>query len=229
MFFIDPLYIIIIAPGFLLSLYATIKVKATFFRYQSSFTNLTGAQAARKILDAAGLYHVDVVKTTGWLSDHYDPSRKVVRLSPEVYEGNNISAVSVAAHETGHALQDATSYTPLVLRNSAVPIASIGSNLSWILIFIGFLLGALSLVKIGVLLFTGVVIFQLITLPVEINASSRAKKLLVEHGIIEESRIGEVSKVLTAAALTYVAAAVTSILNLLYYLISLGLLSNRED
>lgn len=227
--FFDPLYFIILAPGIILSLYATIKVKATFAKYNSVNTPFSGAEVARKLLDAAGLFHVKVVPTEGMLSDHYDPRDKVIRLSEDVYYGSSVSALAVAAHETGHALQDASSYTPLVLRNMAVPMASLGSNLSWIIIFIGFAMNAIGLIKLGILLFSGVVLFQVITLPVEFNASTRAREILLQYGIIPQAQAVYVKKVLNAAALTYVAAALTAILTLIYYMIRAGLIGRSRD
>ena len=174
---IDPLYWMIMIPVFLLSLFATFKVKSTFAKYSRVPTNsgITGAEAAAQILRRNGLTDVSVVETSGFLSDHYDPRTREVRLSPEVFRGSTLAAVGVAAHETGHAVQHANSYAPLVLRNAMVPVANIGSSLSWIIIILGFIIGALGLVKIGIILFSAVVLFQVITLPVEFNATSRGR------------------------------------------------------
>ncbi len=229
MFMIDPLYIMMIAPVFLFSLYATLRVKTTFNKYSQvgSRSGLTGSEVARLILRQNGLGNVDVVETSGFLSDHYDPRHKVVRLSPEVYRSNSIAAIGVAAHETGHAIQHAKNYAPLTLRNTMVPVASIGSNLSWIIIFAGLLLQMANLMVLGIILFTAVVGFQLITLPVEFNASTRAKQVLSSHGILSSGELAGVNKVLSAAAMTYVAAAASALATLLYYILRLFLMRDE--
>ena len=230
MFMIDPLYIIMITPVLLLSLWATIRVKTTFNKYSKvgSRSGMTGAEVARFILRHNGLGNVDVVETTGFLSDHYDPRSKVVRLSPDVYRNNSIAAIGVAAHETGHAIQHARSYSPLVLRNTMVPIASIGSNMSWVIIFAGLLLQMSNLLLLGIVLFTAVVAFQVITLPVEFNASTRAKQVLASYGILGSAELAGVNKVLSAAAMTYVAAAASAIATLLYYVLRFFMMSGDE-
>ncbi len=227
---LDPLYWMMMIPVFILSAFASFRVKSAFSKYSKIGTSsgLTGADAAREILRINGLSHVGVVETRGFLSDHYDPLKKVVRLSPEVYRNNSISAVGVAAHETGHAIQHAKSYGPLVLRNTFVPIASFGSNFAWIAIIAGMFLGMLGLVKAGVILFSAVVAFQLITLPVEFNASARAKEILGTRGIVSAVELNGVNKVLSAAAMTYVAAAASSIMTLLYFLLRLGILGGDD-
>lgn len=226
---IDPLYWIMIIPVMVVSGVASFRVKSTFkkFSKKTSASGLTGAETAREILKRNGLSKINVVETSGFLSDHYDPSKKTVRLSHDVYHGNSISSIGVAAHETGHAIQHAQSYSPLTLRNTMVPIASIGSNFSWIIIIAGFFMGALGLVKFGIILFCTVVVFQLITLPVEFNASSRAKKIL-SSGMISSGEAQGVSSVLSAAAMTYVAAALSSIVTLLYFLLRAGILGGDE-
>jgi Zn-dependent membrane protease YugP len=232
LFQIDPLYWMIMAPVLLLSLYASFKVKNVFSEYSKERNSalMTGAEVAEALLERNGLSStIQVVESKGFLSDHYDPTKKIIKLSPEVYNSPSIAAMGVAAHETGHAIQHAKSYAPLVLRNMMVPLASIGSNLSWIIIIAGFLLQALSLIKFGILLFSLVVIFQIITLPVEFNASRRAKLMLSEYGIVPSRDIEGVSRVLTAAALTYVAAAASSIATLLYFLLRSGLIGGRDD
>ena len=228
---IDPLYWIMMIPVLLLSLFASIKVKSTFSKYSriASASGMTGAEVATQILRRNGLTNVSVTETRGFLSDHYDPLKKVVRLSPDVYRSNSISAIGVAAHETGHAIQHAKAYSPLVLRNTMVPVANIGSSLSWIIIIAGFIFGAMGLVKAGIVLFSVVVFFQLITLPVEFNASSRAKEMLASYGLISQTELVGVRKVLSAAAMTYVAAAASSVVTLLYFLIRAGLLGGRDD
>ena len=190
---------------------------------------MTGADVAKEILTRNGLSHVAVVETGGFLSDHYDPAKKVVRLSPDVYRSSSLASIGVAAHETGHAIQHAKAYGPLTLRNMMVPLASIGSNLSWVIIFAGFIFGALGLVKVGIVLFSTVVVFQLITLPVEFNASARAKSILTSYSIVSKEEMVGVNKVLSAAAMTYVAAAISSVVTLLYFLIRAGLLGGGDD
>ncbi len=228
---IDPLYWMMMAPVLILSLVATVKVKSTFNKYSKvmSASGMTGADVAAELLRRNGLTNIAVTETGGFLSDHYDPAKKVIRLSPDVYRSNSVAAIGVAAHETGHAIQHAKAYSPLALRNTMVPVASIGSSLSWIIIFAGFILGFMGLVKVGIVLFSAVVLFQLITLPVEFNASSRAKEMLASYGLISQGELAGVRKVLSAAAMTYVAAAASSIMTLLYFLIRAGLLGGRDD
>lgn len=228
---IDPLYWIIMTPVLILSFVASARVKSAYNKYSriASRSGLSGAQVAEIILRRSGLGHIPVVETTGFLSDHYDPRKKVIRLSPEVFRNNSISAIGVAAHETGHAVQHAKQYTPLVLRNMIAPTASIGSNLSWIIIIAGFIIGSLGLMKLGILLFSLVVFFQLITLPVEFNASARAKEVLVSYNLLSTTELQGVRKVLSAAALTYVAAAASAIATLLYFLLRAGLLGGGDD
>lgn len=228
---LDPLYWVMMLPVLLLSLYASYRVKSAFKKYSKYTTSrrLTGAETARQILQSYGLGNVDVVETRGFLSDHYDPIKKVVRLSPGVYNSSSISSVGVAAHETGHALQHARAYKPLMFRNAIAPTASIGSNFSWIIIIVGFIFGSLGLVKLGIVLFSLVVIFQLVTLPVEFNASARAKEILASNGIVTPGELAGVSNVLSAAAMTYVAAAASAIMTLLYFLVRAGLLGGGDD
>jgi uncharacterized protein len=228
---IDPLYWMMMAPVLILSLYASIKVKSTFRKYSKvmSASGLTGAEVAMQILRRNGLTGVSVTETGGFLSDHYDPTKKVVRLSPDVFRSNSIAAIGVAAHETGHAVQHAKAYGPLALRNTMVPVANIGSSLSWIIIIAGFIFGVMGLIKVGIVLFSVVVFFQLVTLPVEFNASSRAKAMLSSYGLISETELQGVGKVLSAAAMTYVAAAASSVMTLLYYLIRAGFLGGRDE
>lgn len=223
----DPLYWMLLGPCLLLSLWASWRVKATFSRYSRipASSGLTGAQAAALMLRQAGLTGVNIERVRGFLSDHYDQRHKVLRLSPEVYDGRNLAAVGVACHEAGHAIQDARNYAPLVARNAIVPTAGIGSNLGVWLVVIGAILGAgqgsslgMSLAVTGLLLFSTVVVFQLINLPVEFNASARAREMLPQMGVI--SSAGEsagVARVLNAAAMTYVAATITAIVSLLYW------------
>ena len=184
--------------------------------------NITGAEVARELLDSQGLYDVAIEETKGFLSDHYDPRSKVLRLSPAVYRTPSISAAGVAAHEMGHALQDSSGYFPLRIRSSLVPATQFGSTLAPWLILAGFLLRFTSLAWIGVILFGVTVLFTLVTLPVEFDATKRAKQLLVNSGVLIGDEIKGVDKVLDAAALTYVAAAITAVMNLLYYVMLLG-------
>jgi len=231
MFGIDPLYWMLMIPVMLLSFVASFRVKSAFKKYSQirSAFGITGAQAARQILDRNGLNHIEVVETHGFLSDHYDPMKKVVRLSPEVYRSPSLASVGIAAHETGHAVQHAKSYAPLMLRNMMVPVASIGSNFAWIAIMAGFVIGMMGLVKIGILLFSAVVVFQLVTLPVEFNASAKAKEMLTGYGLVSTGELAGVNKVLSAAAMTYVAAAASAIVTLLYFLLRAGLIGGRDD
>ncbi len=228
---IDPLYWMIMLPILLFSLWASASVKSAFAKYSryALASGLSGAEAARFILQRNGIHDVKVEEGSGILSDHYDPSAKKVRLSKSVYYGNSVSAVGVAAHETGHAIQHANGYAPLALRSVLAPSAMIGSNLSYFIIFLGFILGAVGLIKIGIILFSTVVAFQLITLPVEIDASNRAKRMLADYGMVTSYELKGVSGVLNAAAMTYVAAAASSIATLLYYLLRAGLLGGRDE
>lgn len=230
MFYFDPLYFIIVAPGVLLALYASWKVKHTFARASEMAAGYTGAQVAQAILDAEGIHNVGIEPTDGYLSDHYDPRAKVLRLSPDVYNGRSLAAVGVAAHEVGHAIQDAHGYALMSLRNAVVPMASIGSSLSWIFIMVGIGAAIQSLAIVGCALFTLVVIFQVVNLPVEFNASSRARQALLSHGLVNAEGDREVGRVLNAAAMTYVAATVTAVLTLLYYLLRSGVIGgSRRD
>ncbi len=201
------------------------RVRSTYAEAERIAAPLSGAAAARHILDSAGLQNVDIEMIPGELSDHYDPRQRVLRLSEAVYQGRSLAAVGIAAHESGHALQDARHYAPLVIRNAAVPVAGFGSKFSFILLFIGLMLSVQVplvgqwLVLGGLALFGAVVFFQLVNLPVEFNASSRAKVQLVELGIVSPQEMVYVNRVLDAAALTYVAATLQALLTLLYYIL----------
>lgn len=214
--FFDPLYFLFIAPAFILGLWAQMRVKSTFATAQRLAAPLSGAAAARHILDSAGLQNVDIQQVQGFLSDHYDPRHKVLRLSPEVYQNRSLAAVGIAAHESGHAIQDAHNYAPLVVRNAVVPAAGFGSNIGILLVILGAIFQVGPLVLAGIGLFSCVVFFQLVNLPVEFNASARAKVQLVQLGIINQQELTYVNKVLNAAAWTYVAATLQAILTLLY-------------
>lgn len=221
--FFNPLYLVFALPGLLLGLFAQARVKGAFNKYKQVRTaqNVTGAQVARTLLDAQGLYQIQVEEGKGFLSDHYDPRSKILRLSPEVYRTPSVAAAGIAAHEMGHALQDAGGYFPLQIRSAIVPAAQFGSTLApWIFIA-GLLLNITTLSWVGLILFGAAVIFTLVTLPVEFDASRRAKKLLTTNNVLIGNEIEGVNKVLDAAALTYVAAAVSAIGTFLYYLLLL--------
>ena len=219
MFIFDPMYFLYVAPAFMLALWAQAKVKTTYAAADRVAAPLSGAAAARHILDSAGLQSVDIEQIPGELSDHYDPRHKVLRLSPNVYQKRSLAAVGIAAHEAGHALQDAKNYAPLLIRNAAVPAAGIGSKAGMTLAVIGMIFQPLSfLFPIGIALFGCVVFFQVVNLPVEFNASARAKAQLAQLGIVGEEQMVYVRKVLGAAALTYVAATLQAIMVLLYLL-----------
>lgn len=228
--FFDPMYFVFIGPAILLSLWASWRTRSAFKKYSKVRTasGLTGAQAAKLMLERAGIDDVDVVATRGTLSDHYNPLKKTLALSEPVYGTPSVAAVGVACHEAGHAIQHAKAYKPLALRSALVPTAGIGSKLGiWVMIA-GMLFQAQALVGVGAVLFSAVVLFQLVTLPVEFDASARAKRLAVEHGIVLPQEREGVDRVLNAAAMTYVAAAVSSLLTLLYFLWRSGLLGGRR-
>lgn len=214
-------------PGLLLALLASFLTRATFKRYSrvQAASRLTGAEAAERMLRSQGIDTVRIERSHGFLSDHFDPSTNTLRLSAGVFDSPSLSAIGVACHEAGHALQKASGYAPLGLRSSLVPVTQIGSHLAFPIIIGGFMLGRPGLVQLGILLFAVVVAFTLITLPVEWNATARAKKLMVSSGIVTAQEQPHAASVLNAAFLTYVAAAVSSILTLLYYL-SMGRRSN---
>jgi uncharacterized protein len=216
---LDPMYFLYVAPAFLLGLWAQMRIRSSYAKAQQMPAPLSGAAAARHILDSAGLMNVAIEEIPGELTDHYDPKEKVLRLSSAVYEGRNLASVGIAAHESGHALQDAQAYAPLTIRNAAVPMANIGSGIGMTLFVVGMIFSALHfLVLVGIALFSAVVFFQVVNLPVEFNASSRAKAQLMQLGIINEEGLYYVNKVLSAAALTYVAATLQAIMTLLYLL-----------
>ncbi len=215
----DPKYLLFVAPAFLLALWAQMKVKSTYAAAGKVAASLSGAAAARHILDSAGLQNVAIEQVPGELSDHYDPRHKVLRLSADVYQRRSLAAVGIAAHEAGHAIQDARNYAPLMIRNAAVPAANIGSSLGMTLAFIGVIFSSLSfLLWVGIGLFCCVVFFQVVNLPVEFNASTRAKEQLAQLGIVSPDQMVYVRKVLSAAAMTYVAATLQAIMVLLYLL-----------
>ncbi|MEM9645514.1 MAG: zinc metallopeptidase [Planctomycetota bacterium] len=219
-------YFAFVIPPLLLGLYAQWRVKSNFRSMSQIPARMTGAEAARRMLDSGGLQSVPIELTPGTLSDHYDPRGKVIRLSSDVYNGRNMAALGVACHEAGHAFQDAKEYAPLVIRNLAVPAANFGSGAGMMMLFGGLLLNISPLAWLGVAVFSGVVFFQLVNLPVEFDASARAKRQLVEQGLIAEMELPYVSKVLNAAALTYVAGTLQAIMTLAYYVFIL--LNNRD-
>ncbi len=222
--FFDPLYFIIVGPFFLLGLLAQFWVKSAFSSGQNVPTYLSGAEAAREIMRRNGL-DLPIECIPGELSDHYDPSAKVLRLSQAVYEGRNAAAVGVAAHEVGHALQDAERYPALVVRNMAVPMASLGSGAGIWLFVLGLIFSMEALVLAGIVLFSCVVFFQLVNLPVEFNASTRARRQLAEMGMFTDESLSAVSRTLTAAAMTYVAATLQAVMTLVYLVLS----SSRDE
>ena len=227
-FGLNPMYLVFALPALILGLYAQLKVKRAFDRYSRVRAGMTGAQAARALLDGEGLYDVTVEETKGFLSDHYDPRSRTLRLSPKVARDNSVAAVGVAAHEAGHALQHAGAYWPLQIRSTMVPTVQFGSWLGPIIFFLGLMMNAMSIAWLGVILFGGVALFAVVTLPVELDASRRAKALLRERFLVDQQGMVGVAKVLDAAALTYVAAAVQAISTLLYYVFLLSG-SRRRD
>lgn len=229
--FFDPVYLAFLLPGILLSLWASWNTKATFNKYSQvgSRRGWSGAEAARELIKRRGAQGVRVEETPGFLSDHYDPGARVLRLSPDVFHGRSLAALGVAAHEAGHAIQHATGYGPLKWRSWIVKPAMIGSNLSSVVLTIGFMSQMAGLVWIGIILFSAFVLFTLVTLPVEFDASNRAVAALQETGMIEPSEAPGARAVLRAAAMTYVAAAIAAILQLLYFLMRAGLLGGRRE
>lgn len=216
-YYYDPTYMLIVISA-LISLFAQFLVNSRFSKYSRvrSRSGMTGAQAAERILQSQGIYDVAIQRVSGKLTDHYDPRNKTLNLSDAVYASRSVAAVGVAAHECGHAIQHARGYAPLSFRSALVPVANIGSQLSWLFIILGiFFGGSHTLIMIGILMFSAAVLFQLVTLPVEFNASGRALKLLSETGILQKDEVSDTRKVLSAAALTYVAAATTAVLQLL--------------
>ena len=240
MFYFDPLYMVMMLAGLVMSIWATTKVKANFAKYSKipSSGGLTGAEVARRILQENGIHDVAVEPTRsrqflgmggdGIIDDHYDPRTKKVCLSPQVYQGNSQAAIGIAAHEVGHAIQHAVGYSAFKVRSSIAPAAALGSNMAYFFLMFGFIFHSMGMIKVGILMFSIAVAFQFVTLPVEFDASRRAKKLLVEYNLASGSDSVGVAKVLDAAALTYVAAAAAALLNLIYFLIRSGLLNNRR-
>ena len=229
--FFDPLYLMIMAPVTIFALAAQWLVKSRYqkFSQYGLRSGLTGAEVSRQILRANNITEVRVEETRGWLSDHYSPVEKVLRLSPDVYHGRSLAAAGIAAHESGHAIQHASGYAIMNLWQALAKPASVASNMAFWVIMIGFFIQAAGLVTLGILGFSLIVLFQIVTLPVEFNASARAKRLLYEYNIIRGQEYEGVAAVLNAAAMTYVAAAVSSAATLLYFLIRAGLIGGRRD
>lgn len=233
-YYIDWTYIVLVIPAMILALYAQNKVNSTFKKYSrvASRSGMNGAQAARRLMELNGIYDVSIERVSGNLTDHYDPSKKVLRLSDSVYSDTSVAAIGVAAHETGHAIQHARGYVPLTLRTVMVPLANLGSTLSMPLIFLGILFSFSSvmgntMINLGILLFGLSVVFTIITLPVEFNASRRAVACLGDSGILYDDEIGGVKKVLSAAAMTYVASTAVALANFLRLIIIFG--GRRRD
>ena len=229
MYGIDLTYLFLVVPAILICMWAQFKVKSTYAKYSrvASRSGYTADRVARMILDSHQLYQVSIEHVSGDLTDHYDPRTRVLRLSDTVYHSNSMAAIGVAAHEAGHACQHAESYAPLVIRNAIVPVCNFGSQLSMPVILLGILFSSQFLLNLGIVLFAAVTLFQLITLPVEFNASSRAIQTLENSGMFTQEEVGTSKKVLQAAALTYVGAMLVSLMNLLRLLILFG--GRRRD
>jgi Zn-dependent membrane protease YugP len=226
----DPVYFYFVLPGLILAGIASIMTSSTFNKYSKvrSVKGITGAEAARRLLIGAGIGDVRIEQVSGFLSDHYDPSAKVLRLSPKVYGENSLSAIGVACHEAGHALQHAQGYVWLNMRSAMVPAVNLSSTLSYFVLIGGFILSSFNLIFAGIILFSASVLFSIITLPVEWDASSRAKVLMVQCGAVDRIEAQSAGAVLNAAFLTYLAAAISSLLTLLYYLYRAGIIGGRR-
>ncbi|MFH0919199.1 MAG: zinc metallopeptidase [Fibrobacterota bacterium] len=227
--FFDPLYLAFALPGLLLALYATFKTKATFAKYAkvNAGSRLTGAAAAERLLSRAGVRNVKIETAQGFLSDHYDPSTRTLRLSPDVFHSTGLSAIGVACHEAGHALQHAQGYRWLSLRTALVPATHVSSWLSYIVITLGFIMASTPFILLGAFIFSAAVVFSIVTLPVEYDATRRAKELMVSSGVVAAREAEQAGEVLNAAFLTYVAAAVSSLLLFAYYLMRSGVFGRR--
>ena len=229
--FFDPLYFVLLVPAMVLAAIATILTRTTFDKYSqyTASSGMTGAEAADRLLQQEGVRDVKIESVDGFLSDHYDPRSKTLRLSSAVYASRSLAAIGVACHEAGHALQHAHAYAPLQIRSALVPATQIGSFGSYIFFMLGMFLRVPFLLKFGVLLFSLVVLFSIVTLPVEWDASARAKRLMVRAGIVSPDEQIMAGKVLNAAFMTYLASALTALLTLLYYLIRSGLIGGRRN
>lgn len=228
---LDPIYWLFMIPGLILAGIASAKTKGTFNKFSkvAASSRMTGAQAARRMLDRNDLQDVTINRVRGFLSDHYNPINRTLNLSPDVHDSQSLSAIGVACHEAGHALQHAEGYVPLQIRSAMVPITQFSSWGSYIFILLGVFMQSTGMMKLGVILFGIGFIFSIVTLPVEWNASARAKRQMVSDGIVQPSEAQDAGKVLDAAFLTYVASAITALLTLLYYMMRLGLLGGRDD
>jgi Zn-dependent membrane protease YugP len=229
-FFFDPTFVLLV-PAMILAMYAQFKVKSTYGRYSQVLARrgVTAEQVSRILLDRFGLSGISVEQVPGELTDHYDPSRKVLRLSQSVWGNPSIAAIGVAAHEVGHAVQDLQGYAPLRIRNGIVPVVNFSSMAAMPLFFLGFLFRSGMMVNVGILLFLGVIVFHLVTLPVEFDASARALRLLDDTGILARDELGGAKAVLSAAALTYVASAVMAVAQLVRLLVLRNMMGGRDD
>ena len=229
--YFDPMYFLFIAPAFIFSLWASWRTKANFKTYSKVpvSSGMSGAEAARRLLDGAGINDVQITRSRGMLSDHYNPVNKTLALSDGVFDSRSLAAVGIAAHEAGHAIQHATGYKALGLRSALVPTAKIGSSIGYFVMLIGLFMSSTNMVMVGAVMFSAVLLFQIVTLPVEFDASNRAKALVVEQGIVGIDERRGMDKVLNAAAMTYVAAVASSISTLLYFLVRAGLLGGSRD
>lgn len=226
-FYMDYWYLILVVPTIVIALFAQIKVKSSFNKFSrvNSSIGMTAADVTRRILDSNGLRHVSIQRVRGNLTDHYDPRANVIRLSDSVYDSTSIAAIGVAAHEAGHAVQHASNYAPIKIRNSIIPVANLGSTIAPLIIILGIVFSMPSITWIGILLYSSIAVFQLVTLPVEFNASGRALKTLSQMNILNSNEIGGAKEVLSAAAMTYVAALLTTLANLLRFV----MISRRND
>lgn len=227
----DPMYWLFALPGLVLGMVAAMMTKSTFAKYAKvgAQSGLTGAEAARQMLYAQGITNVEIRPIQGFLSDHFDPRSNSLNLSPDVYQGRSLAALGVACHEAGHALQKAQGYALMGLRTTLLPATIMGQNIAPILFGIGLFMNSLMLLKIGAVLFAGAVLFSVVTLPVEWDASARAKRYIAQAGVVTAAEYPSAAKVLNAAFLTYVAGAVTAVLQLLYFLLRSGLLGGRRN
>lgn len=229
--YFDPYYMLFAIPGLVLAGLATLFTKMTFSKYSDvpAVSGMTGAEAAKRLLDASFVNDVTIEETEGFLSDHYDPSSKTLRLSPDVFQKNSLSAIGVACHEAGHAIQHAEKYAPLQMRSLMVPATNFASYGSYIFILLGSFMASPGLFLLGAILFSVTVGFAIVTLPVEWDASARAKKMMVTAGIVSDSEAAGAGRVLNAAFMTYIASAVSSLLILVYYLIRSGLFGGSRE
>ena len=231
MFYFDPRYLLFMIPGLIVMGLAQWKLRGAFAKYSQvpNSLRLTGAQAAEAVLRSAGVYDVGIEPIPGELTDHFDPRAKVLRLSEPIYGSTSLAALAVAAHEAGHAVQQHVGYAPLVARSGLVPLVNLGSSLGWVAILAGLFLQLTGLAWVGVLLFATATLFALVTLPVEYNASARARQILESSGLVGPTEVNDVRTMLNAAAYTYVAGFAASVLQLLYYVMLVSGMSRRED